>query len=220
MAKKPDGSTKLTGLRVEAEDLLRATRREVAAMPVRDVEQLVHELQVHQIELEMQNEELRRTQLELEAARDRYMDLYDFSPVGHLTMDTRGTIVEANLRAGTLLGMNRKELIGGPLARFVASDDQDIFHRHCQEVLKTGTHQSCEVRFRKNVGAPSYVYLKSLAVHDKAGHITHWRTALQDRTERKRAEEGLRGSEARLRAILDNTIFILAPSINPESESE
>jgi PAS domain S-box-containing protein len=214
MAKKPDGSTKFTGLRVEAEELLRATRREVAAMQVKDVQQLVHELQVHQIELEMQNEELRRTQMELEAARDRYMDLYDFSPVGHLTMDTRGTIVEANLRAGTLLGINRKELIGGPLARFVALDDQDIFHRHCQEVLKTGTQRSCEVRLQKNVGAPSYVYLKSLAVHDEPGHITHWRTALLDSTQRKRAEEELRGSEARLRAILDNSpgmVFLKDP---------
>ena len=205
MAKKPEGSTKFTELRLEAEELLRATKRDIAAMPVKDVQQLVHELQVHQIELEMQNEELRRTQMELEAARDRYVDLYDFSPVGHLTMDTHGTIVEANLRAGTLLGINRKELIGRPLASFVASDDQDIFHRHCQEVLKTGTHQSCEVRLRKKVGASSCVYLKSLVVHNELGHIAHWRMALLDSTDRKRAEEKLRESEARLRAILDNS---------------
>lgn len=214
MAKKPGRSTEFTGLRSEAEELLRATRRDVAAMPIKDVQQLVHELQVHQIELEMQNEELRRTQMELEAARDRYMDLYDFSPVGHLTMDLRGTILEANLRAGTLLGINRKELIGGPLARFVASDDQDIFYRHCQDVLKTGTSQGCEVRLQKNVGACSYVYLKSLAGHDETGQIAHWRTALLDNTKRRRAEEELRGSEARLRAILDNSpgmVFLKDP---------
>ena len=117
-------------------------------MPVKDVQQLVHELQVHQIELEMQNDELRRTQLELEAARDRYVDLYDFSPAGHLTLDTHGTIVEANLRAGTLLGINRKALIGQPLARFIAAEDEGTFHRHCQEVLKTGTRQTCEVHLR------------------------------------------------------------------------
>ena len=79
MDKKSDGPTKFTGLRHQAEDLLKTTKRDVAAMPVKDVQRLVHELQVHQIELEMQNDELRRTQLELEAARDRYMDLYDFS---------------------------------------------------------------------------------------------------------------------------------------------
>ena len=78
MAKKPDEPTKVTALRQQAEELLRATKRDVAAMPVKDVQQLVHELPVHQIELEMQNDKLRRAQIELEAARDRYVDLYDF----------------------------------------------------------------------------------------------------------------------------------------------
>ena len=102
MAKKPGGSTKVTAFRRQAEALLQATKRDVAAMPIKDVQQLVHALQIHQIELNMQNEELRRTQVELEAARDRYSDLYDFSPAGHLTLDMSGTIVEANLRAATL----------------------------------------------------------------------------------------------------------------------
>lgn len=157
--------------------------------------------------------ELRRTQVELEAARDRYVDHYDFSPVGHLTMDMHGTIVEANLRAGTLLGLNRKDLIGQSLARFVALDDQDIFHRHCQEVLKTDTPQTCEVHLREKA-VFSCVYLKSLAVHDKSGHITHWRATLLDITERKRAEEELRESEMRLQAILDNSpgmVFLKDP---------
>src|SRR5580765_565342 len=163
MAKKPDESTKGTALRLQAEELLRVTKRNVSAMPVKEVQQLVHELQVHQIELEMQNEELRRTQVELEEARDSYMDLYDFSPAGHLTWDTRGTVVEANLRAGTLLGINRKELIGRPFAPFIAWDDQGTFRRHSQDVLKTGTRQICEVRLREETGAPRWVYFESLA---------------------------------------------------------
>ncbi len=205
MTKKPNGSPKGPALRLQAEELLRATRRDVAAMPVKDVQQLVHELQVHQIELEMQNEELRRTQVELEAARDRYVDLYDFSPVGHLTLDTHGTIVEANLRSGSLLGINRKELIGQPLARFFDSDDQDSFRRHYHDVLKTGTQQSCELRLRKNVGACYWVYLKSLAMLEEPGRITHWRTALLDVSDRKSAELALRENKAQIQSMLDHS---------------
>ena len=206
MAKKPGGSTKVTGLRGQAEARLRATKRDVAAMPDKDVQQLVHELQVYQIELEMQNEELRRAQVELETARDRYVDLFDFSPAGHLTLDTHGTIMEANLKVGILLGINRKELIGRPLTRFIASDDQDIFHRHCQEVLKTGTRQTCEVPLRKEAGVLRWIYLESLAVHDEQGLITHWRTALLDISDRKLAEQQLEVQRAQLEAIIGSSM--------------
>ncbi|MFI5247257.1 MAG: sensor histidine kinase [Nitrospirales bacterium] len=187
----------------QAEARLLATKRDVATMPVKNVQRLVYQLQVHQIELEMQNEELRRTQVELEAARASYVDLYDFSLAGHLTLDTQGTIVEANLRVGVLLGINRKELIGRPLAHFIARDDQDTFHRHYQDALKTGTRQICEVQLREETGAARWVYFESLAVHDKPGRITHWRTALLDITERKRAEEVMRESEQRFHTMAD-----------------
>jgi PAS domain S-box-containing protein len=186
----------------QAEARLRATKRDVAAMPVKDVQQLVHELQVHQIELEMQNEELRRVQAELEAARDSYVDLYDFSLAGHLTLDTHGKIAEANLRAGALLGINRKELIGQLLARFITRDDQNTFHRHCQNVLKKGTLQICEVQVRNETGASRWIYFESLARQDGLGRTTHWRTALLDITARKRVEEALRRSEGRFRTML------------------
>jgi PAS domain S-box-containing protein len=188
MAKKPDSSIKGIALRLQAEKLFRVTDRDVAAMPVKDIQRLVHELQVHQIELEMQNEELRRAEMELQAARDRYVDLYDFSPAGHLTLDTQGTIVEANLRAGTLLGINRKGLIGLSLARFVVLEDQDTFYRHCQAVAQTGTRQTCEVHVLRETGT-FCMYLESLAVPGEPGRIIHWRTSLIDITERKRAEQ-------------------------------
>jgi PAS domain S-box-containing protein len=206
MAKKQDRSMKVTALRGQAEARLRATKRDVAAMPVKDVQQLVHELQVHQIELEMQNEELRRTQTELEAARDRYVDLYDFSPAGQLTLDTHGKIVEANLRAWTLLGVTRKELLRQPLARFIAPSDADMFHRHCQEVLKTGTRQTCEAHLGKEAGDPRCVYFESRAVHDEQGLITHWRTVLLDISDRKLAEQQLESQRAQLAAIIGSAM--------------
>ena len=204
--KKPDGSTKVMALRRQAEERLRATRHDVATMPTKDVQQLVYELQVHQVELEMQNDELRRVQEELEAARDRYVDLYDFSPAGYLTLDTHGRIVEVNLRAGTLLGVNRKELIGQSLAQFVAVKDGDTFHRHSQEVLKTGTRQTCEVRLREEIGIVRWVHLESLAVHDEPGRITHWRTSLLDISDRRRAEQELETQRAELRAIIGSAM--------------
>jgi PAS domain S-box-containing protein len=202
MAKRLHRSTKVTGLRTQAEALLRTTKRDVAAMPVKDVQQLVHELQLHQIELDMQNDKLRQIQVELEAARDRYMDLYDFSPVGHLTLDMRSTIVEANLRATTLLGLNRQELIGQPLVRFMAETDQATFQRHCQEVMKTGTRHTCEVQLRPQAGDSCYIYLESLAVHEESGRITHWQTAFLDISDRKQAEHALRTTKEKLQQAL------------------
>ncbi|HSQ50622.1 MAG TPA: PAS domain S-box protein, partial [Nitrospiraceae bacterium] len=202
MAKKPDGSTKFTKLRRQAEARLRTTKQDVAAMPVKDVQQLVYELQVHQIELEMQNDELRRAQVELEAARDRYMDLYDFSPAGYLTLDMHGKIVEANLRAGVLLEVNRNKLIGQPLVRFIAASDADTFHRHGQEVLKTGTPQVCEIPLVEKAGVSRWVSFESLAVHDEPGKITHWRMALQDISNRKLAEAKLESERVQRETII------------------
>jgi len=190
MTKTTRGFTKGPEFRQQEEKLPRSTQRDVAATPVTEVQQLVHKLQDHEIELDMQDVELRHAQLEIERVRDRYMELYDFAPAGHLTLDMGCTIVEANLKAGTLLDVTRKELIGQPFTRFLASDDHDVFHRHCREVvLKTGMRQSCEVRLQDKAGATAWVQLESLAIHDESGPITHWRTALLDITERKRDEQ-------------------------------
>jgi PAS domain S-box-containing protein len=194
-----------TALRLKAEALLQATIRDVAPISITDVQQLVHELQVHQIELEMQNDELHRAQAALEAARTRYGDLYDFAPAGHLTLDMSGTIVEANLRAGTLLGINRKELIGQSLARFIDSNDEGTFHRHSQDVLKSGSRQACQVRLRNKTSIASWSHLESVVVHDQRGRVIGWRTALLDVSAQKQAERDLREREAHLRAILDHS---------------
>jgi PAS domain S-box-containing protein len=192
MAKKPDGSTKFTELRRQAEARLRTTRRDVAAMPIKDVQRLVYELQVHEIELEMQNEELRRAQMELEVARDRYVDLYDSAPTGCLTLNPKGMILEANLPACTLLGINRKDLLGKPVIGFVAAKDQATLLRHIREIFKAGASQACEVDLAQQDDAPVSVQFESVAVQDEAGQHTRMLTALLDITERTRAAAALR----------------------------
>ena len=98
----------------------------------------LHELRVHQIELEMQNEELRRTQEELEVSRARYFDLYDLAPVGYFTLSEQGLILEANLTAAKLLGVARGALVKQPLSRFILPEDQDIYYRHRKAALGNG----------------------------------------------------------------------------------
>ena len=187
-AKKPGRSTKSNGLRPQAEGRLRTTRRDVAAMPIKDVQRLVHELQVHQIELEMQNEELRRTQVELEAARDRYVDLYDCAPTGYLTLDPKGMILEANLPACRLFGMNGKDLRGQPMTRFVAATDQTTFLRHIRELVSTETKQACEVDLARHEAVPVTIWFESVVIQDATGQHPRLFTALLDITERKRRE--------------------------------
>src|SRR4030042_3725035 len=99
-------------LRKRAEKKLKANEaRPQESLSPEETRRLLHELSVHQIELEMQNEELRRTQQELETARARYRDLYDLAPVGYFVLSEKGSILEANLRAATLFGTPRVELL-------------------------------------------------------------------------------------------------------------
>ncbi|MGE5601504.1 MAG: PAS domain-containing protein, partial [Nitrososphaerales archaeon] len=111
-----------------------------------EVQRLLHELQVHQIELEMQNEELRQTQAELEWSRQCYFDLYNQAPVGYITVTSSGYIHEANLKAAALLGMQPGELVGRPLGRFFLPSDYDDFYRRHRQLLRTGEPQACDGR--------------------------------------------------------------------------
>ena len=97
-------------LRKKAEKILSEKKQVPQKISSGDVEKLIHELQVHQIELEMQNDELRKAQAEIEESRSRYVDLYDFAPVGYFTLDNKGVIGEANLTGASLLGAERKLL--------------------------------------------------------------------------------------------------------------
>lgn len=97
-------------LREQAEQRLSISRADISRMTADDIHSLLSELQVHQIELELQNEELRDTQAELASAHDRYADLYEFAPVGYVTLDRKGSILAANLTPAAMLGVGRGAL--------------------------------------------------------------------------------------------------------------
>jgi PAS domain S-box-containing protein len=149
--------------------------------------QLTHELQVHQIELEMQNEELRRAQAALETAQARYFDLYNLAPVGYVTLAENGLIQEANLTAATLLGVTRERLVQQPLGSFVCKDDRDAYYLCRRKLSATGAPQTCEVRLLRAHAAPFWATLEVTATRDDAGALV-CRIVLSDSTGLKRAE--------------------------------
>jgi len=127
MSKKWDGIERRMSLRAGAEALVGSLAPEETAAQPADV--LMHELLVHKVELEMQNEELRRAYAELEEARDRYAGLYEFAPVGYVTVSREGLISEINLTGSALLGIDRAKLIHRRFSMFVAPDGRDRWHR-------------------------------------------------------------------------------------------
>jgi PAS domain S-box-containing protein len=181
-------------LRRRAEAFLRTAPDELARMPITDVQTLVHELQVHQIELGIQNEELRRAQVELADSRDRYTDLYEFAPMGYLSLDASGRIREANLSASTLLAVERRRLIGKRFSSFVLPQCQDDWYRHFAAVRAAPVKQACELALREKAGEPVWCRLETMASPAKSSPRTAWecRLVMVDVSQRKRMEEELR----------------------------
>jgi PAS domain S-box-containing protein len=188
-------------LRRQAEQRLKGQRTEDGG-PRTELEttRLVHELEVHQIELEMQNEELRKAQVELDASRARYFDLYDLAPVGYLVVSETGLVQEANLTAANLLGVNRDALDRQPLTRFLLKADQDLYYLHRKQLFETGKPQTSELRLVKLDGSALWARLDATATAGPDG-APACRVVLSDITERKRAEEALRESECQYRNL-------------------
>lgn len=179
-------------LRANAEaEVARAPPSEDSARP-RD--ELLHELRVHQIELEMQNESLRQAQLILEESRDRYADLYEFAPVGYLTLTDKGLIAEINLTGAALLGKDRKALIQRRFAHFLRSGEQDRWHKHFLQMLRHGNKQACEIAFQRSDGTVFDAHLDCLLTTD-AGGKPMLRVSLTDITARKQAEQAMQAAK-------------------------
>ena len=191
-------------LRQQAEDIVSgqvavATAKLKALSPA-VVLKLMHELQVHQIELEMQNDELRQSQLELELTRERYFDLYDLAPISYCMTDELGVILEANLATSELLGEPRSELVGQPISRYISKECQDDFF-HCRRLLyASGERQGCELRLAKPDGEAHWVYLTITAAKDKQGDKVQ-RVVLTDITEAKSMARTMLESESDLHSL-------------------
>ncbi len=161
-------------------------------------EEIIHELRVHQIELEMQNEELKRIQHALEESKGKYEDLYDFAPVGYFTLTHKGIIREVNLTGASLLWVLRPKLINSGFGRFVASECLDRWYQHIISVPGHEERQTCDLKLNREDGSTFYARLESIRMDAPAelqedNSFTHViRMAVSDITERRRIEKVLK----------------------------
>jgi len=185
---KAEGRSRIT-LRKNAERRVSESIQPLKSIPRDNILELIHELEVHQVELEQQNQELRRSQSKLEGLRKKYFDLYDLAPIGYVTLDQKGLIREINLTGATLLGTERRRLDGRRFVRFVAPPEREGFHRFHRRVFEFGKFEDCELKLVRAERAPVDVLLAGIAVRDIEGSLNLCQIAVTDITLRKRAEE-------------------------------
>jgi len=185
-------SSSARALRIRADEIVR-TAEAIVAKPLSPAaaQQVIHDLRVHQIELELQNEELRRTQEALERAREKYVDLFDRAPVGYLTLDEHGLILEANHTVARMLNVDRAAVIRQPLSLFVLREDQDAYYLARKAVARTGDDHGFELRLANSDGRPFWVWIETTVAEDDDGAPV-WRLGLTDITTRKASEQALR----------------------------
>ena len=204
MKSQPTSSITSTPLRRRAETRLRErlAKHQPGAGVSRstaDTHRLLHELQVHQIELEMQNEELRKTRDEMEAGMERFSDLYDFAPVGYFTFSPEGTIRQVNLTGAKLVGIERSRLVGQSFDRMVTAELRPAFHSFLKLVFAGETKETREFSLWGQGQPPRFVGIEARRSSDQG----ECRAVVTDITEHKRAEDLVRVSEIRYRRLFE-----------------
>jgi len=200
-------------IRLQAERAIQSnfpnSPEDITKLSPEEIQRTLHELRVHQIELEMQNEELRKIQLELGAARERYFDFFDLAPVGYITISERGVILEANLMAAEILGVVREELTKKHFSRFIFKADQDIYYLHHKQLFENREAQGYELRILRKKGPEIWAHLSSTVTQDpNCDPICH--ITLVNITERKQTEETLFEQQQVFRTLVENSPDIIA----------
>jgi PAS domain S-box-containing protein len=167
------------------------------ALSSEETARLLHDLHVHQIELEMQNTELRRMQQYLETTKASYVYLYELAPMGYLTVNERGVIQKANLAAALIFDMAREDLLNKPITKLIFREDQTVFYLQRNKISDENEAQAWDMRLVRVDGSSFWAHLQATPVHNGEYLVT-----FSDITERKRADEALKESEERNMAIL------------------
>ena len=178
----------------------------------KEIDEIIHKLEVHQIQLEMQNDELKRSLQSLEEAKDRYMDLYDFAPVGYLTISGKGAIVEANLTAATMLEVERSRLLAHGVDLFISTKDLTIWEHLLADIFHDYKKHSCELLLNRQDGSTFHALLISTRLKP-CDETQLARIAISNITSHKKVEEALKESEEKLHSLLNSIdgIYIITP---------
>ena len=218
MTKQDKTPKDAAGLRQRAEALARErearTGEDSADLSPEEIRNKLHELRVHQIELEMQNEELRTAQIELQAGRERYFELFDLAPIAYCNLSEKGIVLEANLAAATLLGTNRGKIIGQRISLFIYKEDQDLYYLYRKKILKTNKPQEVELRMVKSDGTVFWGHLRGAVSWVEGGGLASL-VAISDISERKQAQEVLARQQRfiELSSRIAN-VFLISPRRN------
>lgn len=218
-------------LRIQAEAAL--SQSGIAALPVatsamspQALEAMLHDLQVHQVELKMQNNELFQAQLKMDELRAHYFDLYDMAPVGYCTVSANGYVVQANLTLAKLLGLMRGQLVSTHFSRFMVDSDRDAWHVLSRAQLASGEPTTCELHLLRH-DAPAFwaeLQISVVAASREVGAEPCLRVVVTDISERKAAqaalEQALQDKDALLREVhhrVKNNMQIMNSLLRMES---
>jgi PAS domain S-box-containing protein len=187
-------------LRRQAEQRLLKSKQDIKS-PVtsEELRRLMQELEVHQIELEMQNEELQQARLELERSLIQYTDLYDFAPVGYITMDPSGIILNINLTGSRMLGIERSRILNQHFKKFIINEYWPVFSSFLEKVFRNPTPDTIEIVMQKEGNETLYAHIEAMVSENKR----ECRFALMDITAKKKAEQKLQESELKYRSLYE-----------------
>jgi len=194
----------MTILRQRAEEIVRNQSEDSSNLSLPDAQHLLHELQVHQIELEMQNDELRKANEQCSILQNKYADLYNFAPTGYCTLDLNGHLLEANFTLAEQLDVAKDHLINTPFYHYIVKEDRDLLYLHLKKLYQTEVQTNCEVKLVKQNGCQFHAQLESRFVRNSVDNSSVIHTSIMDITEQKKTEQALQASEEKYRSLVDN----------------
>ncbi len=192
-------------LRKQAEKKSGGKIVKLSGLSVKNTSRLIQELRIHQIEMKMQNEELRRTQTELEDSRNKYFSLFDFAPVGYFTLNQKNLIEEINLTAAEMLRAERSGLKRQRFTQYIVPDYQDVFYLHRKKIFDTNSRQTCELKLVRKDGNQFDAQLISVPCQAPDGSFNHLRIAVTDISAHvKKVEDEVRAANDLYQSLVEN----------------